>query len=206
MKMRMIKQFKVIRSRELLVLLLTACLISCGNSNTSSDLYKQKDVSDTVAVPVVQNFSIETDTPSPGIEIDVADPENDLCSVTFKFYYPDDEEAPTETSSVGVLDKEYNNDTDLFELGFSFNMGFWERWRMDIILIDQEGNSTTIEDIYFTKTDIEENQNWGTSSLLSNTIETDYTYQQSNETSTLGTQYATSGNQTIPGTIIIMAH
>ena len=194
----------IARTRCLVFFTLTAFLFSCGSGN-NSDLCKEKSTSDPASAPAVKNYYVKSDIPYPKVDIEVADPENDLCSATFRFYYPDDEETPTETSSLGGLGKDYDNDTDRFKLSFTFVMEFWERWRMDIILIDQEGNSSIIQDIYLTKKNVVEIEDTGTITLLTQT-ETEYTFQPPNETQTLGTQYATSGTQGTYGTFIIMAH
>ncbi len=203
----MSKTINITRTKYLLIFIFTAFLFSCGNGS-SSELCQEKVSSDTASAPEIKNYSLKSGIPCPEVNIEVADPENDLCSVTFKFYYPDDEETLTDTSSFGRLDRNYNNDTDIFDLDFSFNMGPWESWRMDIILIDREGNNTTIKDVYFTKKELEENHSSETFTP-SSTIETETesTYQPATETEiTLETQYAPNDTQTIPGTISIMAH
>ena len=82
--------------------------------------------------------------------------------MSLQLYYPSDKETPTDISNTGNLVENYNNETDLYNLSFCFGLEFSGEWRLDIILIDQEGNSTTIKDIYFNKTDFEDNQSSAT--------------------------------------------
>ncbi len=156
--MKMIKQFQLLKVHDLFILLLTTGLISCGSGNNSY-ICQQKEISDSSAAPVAKNILLETDCPSPCIAMDVDDPENDLCSVSLNLYYPSDVETPTNISNAGNLFEHYNNETDLYNLSFCFGLEFSGEWRLDIILIDQKGNSTTIKDIYLNKRDFEENQN-----------------------------------------------